>query len=490
MGAARSAGRAVIWLGCLVAMAGSQRSQITFEILPDAADVEAPAPIEVYRGLTRGKIEGAQNDTAGHLRAMGDSMYDMKVLHEQPAVDITSGSGMKFAAGADLELTAGAKLTARFGENVDLLSGGGLQFQTTGAVSAMTGADVEMINAGGMYAMVSGSADLAAGSLQGYLNEGLEMEAGGAVSLTAANGAAVTGGGAGTAFFSGVANAAARSASVTAADALRLSAQSVLVQAQDGLNMATPGSMLSASGTSELKFVAYAWRSSASFDQFENVFPVMTGVSEILINSAAGGALVMSESLATVGLSVATGGSGGLAWAEVWKMSVGSGVYSMAGQRIQLSEKQDVEGVRLTSSVGGSAHSGSGVFEGWSEVVFHFGVATSAGAVKVASGTIELGAGTSASVSSESVSISAAAEIAISAGEVEFASEVISVQASAGAAIEADRLSLVSAGALDVVSSAGANAELAEFSVAVGGDVELLANAVAAAAGSADLMAT
>ena len=203
---------------------------------------------------------------------------------------------------------------------------------------------------------------------------------------------------------------------------------------------------------SELKFVAYAWRSSASFDQFENVFPVMTGVSEILINSAAGGALVMSESLATVGLSVATGGSGGLAWAEVWKMSVGSGVYSMAGQRIQLSEKQDVEGVRLTSSVGGSAHSGSGVFEGWSEVVFHFGVATSAGAVKVASGTIELGAGTSASVSSESVSISAAAEIAISAGEVEFASEVISVQASAGAAIEADRLSLVSAGALDVVS--------------------------------------
>ena len=57
--------------------------------------------------------------------------------------------------------------------------------------------------------------------------------------------------------------------------------------------------------------------------------------------------------------------------------SLGAGSYSMDGLHVSFT-RRTVAGVRLSS-----APAGSGSFEGWSEVVFHFG--------RARSGSIELG---------------------------------------------------------------------------------------------------
>ena len=71
-----------------------------------------------------------------------------------------------------------------------------------------------------------------------------------------------------------------------------------------------------------MEYVGYVWRSSALFDDFENLFgEVMTEVEEVLIRSVGGGAGVGAQVVSTSGggasvhMEVA---SPALAWVRVW----------------------------------------------------------------------------------------------------------------------------------------------------------------------------
>ena len=79
-----------------------------------------------------------------------------------------------------------------------------------------------------------------------------------------------------------------------------------------------------------------------------------------------------------------------------------------------------------------SMPSGSGSFEGWEQVVFHFGRVAEGGSVRVSSASVlEAVSGESLSVVSESVSVSAGRSVEVSGGEsVSVASDVVSVTAS------------------------------------------------------------
>ena len=114
--------------------------------------------------------------------------------------------------------------------------------------------------------------------------------------------------------------------------------------------------------------------------------------------------------------------------------SVGVGVGVVVGGGLVL----DGRSARVvhTSYGGGCAavvgtSAGSGSFEGWSEVVFHFGRVSSSGSVSVsASSVLEAVSGESVSVSSESVSVSAGKSLEVSGGEsVSVVSETVSVSA-------------------------------------------------------------
>eukprot|EP01052_Picozoa_sp_SAG31_P029611 SAG31_NODE_2956_length_4858_cov_151.713385_2_plen_1333_part_00 len=481
--------RAAILVSLFLEAGVSQRAQITFEILPELEDEAAPVPIEVFRSLSRSAIDSAR-DSYSHLRALGDSVYDMKVLHDQPAVDITSASGMSYAAGSDIDITAGGALSGRFNDEVDLL-GGGLLVRTPGPVSAFAGSNVEMVADGGLFAMVTGAATMGAEKVQGHVSGDAELETAGSLRLVSGRSATVQGHG-GSMFFGSDLNMTAQSASLLATDELRMSSNAVSFVALNSIQLATPSSSLKfvSPSTSELNFVAYVWRSSASFEQFENVFPAIAGVTEILIVADVGNALVMSEELTTVGLHVATTESEGLVWTQVWSMSAGSGVYSMSGQSIKLGKSYDVQGVRLTSSNAGAASHGSPVFERWAEVTFQFGVASSAGAIDVASETIELLSGASATIASETVTVSAAMELAISAAAMEVASGVITMQASEAASVVADQLSVASTGLLNVVSAGHMQSHVGAASATLTGDVGVLSAQLLVSSNSADLVSS
>eukprot|EP01043_Picozoa_sp_COSAG02_P100680 COSAG02_NODE_36763_length_451_cov_0.497159_1_plen_124_part_10 len=116
-------------------------------------------------------------------------------------------------------------------------------------------------------------------------------------------------------------------------------------------------------------------------------------------------------------------GSG--AWTRVWATTLGAGSFSVDGLHVRF-EAQDVAGVRF-----GSEPAAGPSFDGWGEVVLHFGRSVGAGAVTVsASSVLEAVAGESVSVSSKSVSVSAGGVLDVSVGEaVSVVSDVVSVEA-------------------------------------------------------------
>ena len=127
---------------------------------------------------------------------------------------------------------------------------------------------------------------------------------------------------------------------------------------------------------------------------------------------------------------------------------MGAGSYSMDGLHVSFA-RQTVVGIRLSSRP-----SGSGSFEGWSQVVFHFGRASGDGSVRVASSRVlEAVAGEAVSVSSESVSVSAGRSLEVSGGEsVSVSSEAVSVSAAETLEARAMRASLAVSEDVDVLS--------------------------------------
>ena len=134
--------------------------------------------------------------------------------------------------------------------------------------------------------------------------------------------------------------------------------------------------MVELSGDSGTEYVGFVWRSSPSFDEYEVVVAdVITAVEELIVRSgASGGARVVSRGSTSVSMELNSGGS---SWARVWGASLGEGSYSVDGLHVKFAQ-QDVHGIRLSSSPFGNPS-----FDGWGDVVFHFGRAVGAGSVTV-----------------------------------------------------------------------------------------------------------
>ena len=133
------------------------------------------------------------------------------------------------------------------------------------------------------------------------------------------------------------------------------------------------------SGSGELGYSMFVWRSSEAFDEYTNSVPLVSDVEEVIVRSAvSGGARVVSDGGGcTVQLSVL--GAGTASWSMVWSAQLGSGSYSLDGLHARFARQEEVRGVRLAVS------DGSGVFEGWEEVTLHLGRAVDSGRVRVAS---------------------------------------------------------------------------------------------------------
>ena len=103
---------------------------------------------------------------------------------------------------------------------------------------------------------------------------------------------------------------------------------------------------------------------------------------------------------------------------------MGHGSYSLDGLHVRF-EMMDVSGMRL-----GASPRSSPSFDGWGEVMLHFGRSVASGSVSVsASSVLEAVSGESVSVSSQSVSVSAGSSLDVSGGDsVSVVSEVLAVE--------------------------------------------------------------
>ena len=267
-----------------------------------------------------------------------------------------------------------------------------------------------------------------------------------------------------------------------------------MVRGSEGVRVASEGAAVELSGTGETEYVGFVWRSSSSFEEFTNEVPEMADVEELLIRQQRGigwrsargvgrrdvGVVVSEIDVVIIivhhhrrSAAAVQQERGSLCGRRRW----GRASYSMDGLHVSFT-RRTVVGVRLSS-----APAGSGSFEGWSEVVFHFGRVSSSGSVSVsASSALEAVSGESVSVSSESVSVSAGKSLEVSGGEsVSLVSETVSVSAAETLEARATRASLAVSEDVDVlsggavtVSSASARLESSgAVSVASGSEVSV-----------------
>ena len=67
--------------------------------------------------------------------------------------------------------------------------------------------------------------------------------------------------------------------------------------------MGSTGAVVELSGSGDVEYVSYVWRSSSSFDEYENRFETISGVSEVVVRGvSADGARVLSSSVAVLWL--------------------------------------------------------------------------------------------------------------------------------------------------------------------------------------------
>ena len=94
-----------------------------------------------------------------------------------------------------------------------------------------------------------------------------------------------------------------------------------------------------------MEYVSYVWRSSSSFDEYENRFETISGVTEVFVRSvSADGARVLSSSGG--GTVVPMDLSSSSSWERVWSSTVGHGSYSLDGLHVRF-DMMDVSGMRL-----------------------------------------------------------------------------------------------------------------------------------------------
>ena len=386
-------------LGCLAALAwlpepASGGKKITFEILPDDAGDGGPSSASLY-GDFQEMISHDRSSLAeyGQLAGLATGVDDMTVIPDKDhaAVDIVADGKIRATSQADVDISAAGGLIGRFVEPVDMVAGGASLRTAGNMTAAVAGASLQA--AGDLAAHATGAADLAALSIKARLSDALDLQAGGNVSMSSGADVSVLGRGDANAAFGGDLHISGAGMRIEGSEGLTAITSSVDVRGRDGVRVAAAGADFSLGGDGEVEYVAFIWRSSASFDEYENAVPKITGVQELVVTQRQGhdnpvarvrhGTQLRMDMAAEQRMS--DGGSGAV-WTEgVWSSLVGDGEYSLNGLRVRLPTPMDVVAVRLTSDPFNNPS-----YQGWSEVMFHFGRLSAPGTMALrAAGRIE-----------------------------------------------------------------------------------------------------
>ena len=476
------------WLGAVgPAPAAAQHRELVIEILP-ADGGDGPSPEELIAALQTKVSTAAGRAELGTyemLEMLPDDVGEVESVggYGEPAIDVSSASDWRSAAANDMQVTAGGDMRTYAAGDVGL-RGGSLTVQTPGVVKSVSG-KLDVQAGGDISALAAGDAELAAGEGRATLTGSLVAEAGDDVSLT--------GGGE---FSLNV----ARSGSVSSGEGLEVAARSLDVQGRDGLtataksvgvttdllSVKTSGAMVELSGDEEIEYTGFTWRSSSSFDEFRNDFPVMKATQELIIRSISAESIphVQSGVGTAVGIDVGFQTAGGLAWRTVWSADIGSGSYSVDGLRASWEEPLDVVAVRLTS-----APPNGPTFTGWRTARLYFGRKVPAGSVSVRSAsTLEAIVGEAMHVAANQLHVSGGEAVDLHGAALSVAGETLDVRTSSGLNAATGKLQLDLQETMDVFAAGAASITTDELETNVRTDAALLAGGrLSAAAAAVDL---
>ena len=121
------------------------------------------------------------------------------------------------------------------------------------------------------------------------------------------------------------------------------------VSGSESVRVGSTGSTIELSGDGKIEYTSFVWRSSSSFDEYENAIPLISDVEEVIIRSIAQGGTRAIGGVSETNIHVDMRGSGGGDdWRRVWGSTIGMGTFSLDGLHIHF-ERQDVIGMRLGS---------------------------------------------------------------------------------------------------------------------------------------------
>jgi hypothetical protein len=477
------------WQGC------QGGKKITFEILPDD-DIDEPSSADLYGQFLNAVApqNRAELGRFDHLKNLSTSVDHVSVIPDadHAAVDIVADAKIRATAQTNIEISAGGGLEGRFVDPIDLVADG-LSFSGTGPISAF-GGDAHLQADGAISAVAAGHAHLAALSARARLAGALEASAAGNVSLASGGSVSVRGSEGGSAEFAGPVLLSGTSLEVNGTQSLKAVAGAIDLQSHEGVRVESSGASFQLGSGTEMEYIAFVWRSAASFDEWENVVPKIEGVTEVLINGVPGKPQPMarSQSATQLRMDIAVDGAGAgraPAWKQdVWGAHVGSGSYSLGGLHLKFGEPHDIVGVRLSS-----APANNPTFDGWAEVTFHFGRIRSTSAATLRSaGTVEVIAGVALTLSSREVSLTAVDGLELSGGQsvAVSAADALALRSARSLDATSNELRLHAHGELDVFSGGAASANVGTLSLEAAANASLVAGgalALTTGAGGASL---
>ena len=467
---------------CAAPWAGAQEAQRTrmnIQILPENPD--SPESTSTILNKLRNSIadgDGDGSSAADAFSLLGNIQPEtlsaqMTKEKDHAAVDVYSQSGFNAVANDDFKVTAGASFKGRIQDKADVVVGG-LEVQTLKTVSVSAGdhADVSVDGAIGVASTGAVSLDAATvdtrvkGSTGLLAGGDLRMAAGGDSSLDSASLSAN---------IRGDIDASGGALSLAGTKKLSVVAGDVDVQTPGSVRLAGKGGFAEIDSKTDVEFVNFIWRSSSSFQNFENPLPEeVTDVTEVVIRAKAQGspAEVVASSHTTLTMQIGEVVDGNLVFKTVWTSNVGQGTYSLDGLVVQLDRLYNVAALRLASSTGDGK-----TYTGWSEVHFLLGREIASGSVRVASAsTLEATAASGLLMSAQNVQLNAASELDVSASDsARLVSSDVSVKASNSLEAASASLDLHVSDSIDAYSGGDVSGSFAAVTAEARGDAELAA---------------
>ena len=459
--------------GTLTAFAGGAASIFTSDLSVNAVgEISVQTSLADINVLDGMKLSAASVDVVS-AEKMNLAASELS-LSVNDTLSIGTGGAASLHSGGDIQLSSIGGLSAHTAEELEL-SAGSVNLRSGGAASLLAGGEFDAAIEGNATIYTSGQVSGIMDGLSATVMQDLTATAGGNMGLWAAGEVSVAGNNGASVVLGGEATAMAAAISVAAADSLSATAKYIDVQGQDGVKVGTAGTAIELSTGADMQFVSFVWRSSSSFDSYENMIPVIAAAVELVIQSSAGSPLLVHGGTAGCALSLSVGTATDTAavdWHAVWDTAITPGTRSLDGTRVEFPQQLDVVAVKL-----GSYPAMAPSFDGWGEAVFRFGTAVTTGSVSVQSaGTLEAMAAESITMASESIAVSAGSSLEVSGGELlSVMGDTVSVAAAAALEATAGSLSVTAHDGIDIVSNGKATASVDSLLAGVSGDVELSA---------------